>query len=200
MANKKPIKLNPTSKLVISLSSVIIVGIAAYNWTVTPQTSYLRAAHLYDVMIGDAGNMTNDIKSQMGPKNQQVRTLQDELELIQAKFFTPKQANELFLDLEPIAMQYNCTIDKLTFISSEPVSYNGAENGSGDIISKKLSISYTGEYKDIITFLKRLDSYTQRIVISDIHIESDEMVADGLFCQMIITIYMVEDKELESDE
>lgn len=200
MANIKPMKLNPTSKLVVSLSSVIIVGIAAYNWAVSPQTSYLRAAHLYDVMIGDAGNMTNVIKSQMGPKNEEVKILQEEIGRIQDKFFTPKQASEFFLDLEPIALQYNCTIDKLAFVSSEPVSYDGTESESEDIIAKKLSISYTGDYKDIITFLKRLESYTQRIVITDVHIESDEMVGDELFCQMIITIYMVEDKELKSDE
>lgn len=200
MANNKPIKLNPTSKMIITISSVIIVGMAAYNWTVSPQTSYLKAAHLYDVMIGDAGNMTNVIKSQMGPKNEEVKALQNEIELIQAKFFTPKHASELYLDLEPIALQCNCIIDKLTFISSDPISYNGTENESGDIIVKKLSISYTGSYKDIITFLKRLDSYTQTIVITDVHIESDEMAEESLYCQMIITIYMVEDKELKGDE
>ena len=200
MSANKVIKLTPTSKILVALSSVIVVAIAGYNWVVSPQTSYLRAAHLYEGMVGDAGNMTKVIKNQMGSKKKTVKNLHGEIAQIQSGFFTPKQASELFLDLEPIAHESECTVDSLTFMASESVAYEGKEVETADITIKRLAMGYTGIYKNIIKFLRRLDSYSQRIIISDLHIESSGFSTDELSCQMIITIYMIEDKELGADE
>lgn len=200
MPNSKVIKLTPTSKILVALFSVVAVAIAGYNWVVSPQTSYLRAAHLYDVMVGDAGNMTKVIKTQMTAKTETVKNLHAEIAKIQGGFFTPKQASELFLDLEPIAHECECTVDSLTFMASESVAYEGKETEAAEIIVKRLAISYSGIYKNIITFLKRLGSYSQRIIISDLNIEAGSLSGEELSCQMIITIYMIEDKELGADE
>jgi Tfp pilus assembly protein PilO len=200
MPNNKVIKLTPTSKIFVALSSVIIVAIAGYNWIVSPQTSYLRAAHMYDVMVGDAGNMTKVIKNQMGSKKNTVKNLHGEIARIQSGFFTPKQASELFLDLEPIAHECECAVDSLTFMASESVAYEGKEIETADITVKRLAMGYTGVYKNIMKFLRRLGSYSQRIIISELNIESTGFSNDELSCQMIITIYMIEDKELGTDE
>lgn len=200
MPNSKVIKLTPTSKILVSLSSVVVVAIAAYNWAVSPQTSYLRAANLYEHMIGDAGNMTKVIKRQMAAKKTTVDDLHGEIAKIQGSFFTPKQASEFFLDLEPIAQECECTVDKLTFMASESIAYKGKEVESADIIVKRLATSFTGAYKNIIVFLKRLQSYSQRITISDLHVEANDLGDDQLFCQMVITVYMIEDKELDNNE
>ncbi|HPD46750.1 MAG TPA: hypothetical protein P5279_09410 [Anaerohalosphaeraceae bacterium] len=200
MANNNMVKPTPASRTLICLSSIIIVGMAAYNWTVSPQTSYLRAAHLYEVMMGDAGRMTKTIKTQMNAKSKTVENLHREIAKIQGSFFTPKQANEFFLDLEPIAHQCSCTVDKLVFIASDPVAYKGDQDGSCSITVKRSAISFTGLYPDIINFLRRLSNYSQRILINDLNIESNDMVSGELNCQMTITVYIIEDKEFKSDE
>ncbi|MBE0537649.1 MAG: hypothetical protein IH624_18440 [Phycisphaerae bacterium] len=200
MANYKTIKLNPTSKTLLTLSSILVVGMAAYNWTVSPQTCYLRAANLYNVMIGDAGQMTKTIKTQMVSKDRAIKDLNAEIAQIQNGFFTVKQANEFFLDLEPIARQCSCTVDRLVFLASESIAYKGDHNDSCSITLKRSAISFTGLYPDIIRFLRRLNNYAQRILIKDFHIDSSDLVSGELSCQMSITIYLIEDKEFRADE
>ncbi len=199
MAANKLVKLTPASKVVVSLTSVMIAGLAAYNWTVGPQTSYLRAARLYDVMIGDAGQMTKTIKSQMGAKVRTVDNLNNEIAKIQDSFFTPKQANEFFLDLEPIAHQCGCTVDRLVFVASESLAYKGDQDDSCSITVKRSAISFAGLYPDIIRFLRRLGNYSQRIIINDLQIESNDMVNGELNCHMTITIYIITDREFSAD-
>lgn len=192
-------KLNPKSKLVALLSVVILVGFMGFNWIVSPQASYLRAARLYENMVGDAGQMTTVIRGQMETKSKEVSQLKDEVAQVQGRFFTAKQADELFLDLEPIARQSNCILDELTFLPPDAISYENDEGQACDIAVKRAAISYTSTYGDVINFLTKLDSYAQRISISDLNIELDGMIDERLKCQMTITIYLIEDTEKKDE-
>ena len=193
-------KLNPGSKLAILLSVIILVGFMAFNWIVSPQTTYLRAAKLYENMLGDAGKMTTVIRGQMATKKKEVSQLDDEIALAQGRFFTAKQAAELFLDLEPIARQSNCNLDELAFSSPETLSYESDEGEACAIVVKRSTISFTSTYGDVINFLTKLSSYMQRIEISDLTIELDNMINKQLHCRMTITIYVIEDTEHEENE
>lgn len=193
-------KLNPGSKLAALLSVIILVGFMAFNWIILPQTTYLRAARLYENMLGDAGKMTTVIRDQMATKKDEVSKLNDEIVRVQGRFFTLKQAAELFLDLEPIAHQSNCNLDQLTFMPSESVSYESDEGEACSIVVKRSVISFTSTYGSVIRFLTKLNSYSQRIVISDLTIKSDNMIDKELYCRMTITIYLIEDKEQKENE
>ena len=186
--------------MALVLSVAILVGFPAFNWIVSPQTTYLRAAKLYENMLGDAGKMTTVIKDQMVTKRNIVSNLQDEIALVQGRFFTAKHAAEFFLDLEPIAQQAKCNIDQLTFMPPESVSYKSDGGEACDIVVKRSMISFTSTYGDVIDFLTKLNSYTQRIAITDLTVESDDMIDEHLCCRMTITIYLIEDKEQKEDE
>ena len=198
--NTSMTKLNPGSKLAALLSVIILVGFMAFNWVILPQTTYLRAARLYENMLGDAGKMTTVIKDQMVTKRDEVSKLNDEIVRVEGRFFTVKQAAELFLDLEPIAHQSNCNLDQLTFMPSESVSYESDEGEVCSIVVKRSVISFTSTYGEVINFLTKLSSYSQRIVISGLTIESDNMIDRQLYCRMTITIYLIEDKEKKENE
>ncbi len=193
-------KLNPSSKLMVLASVIILVGFMAFNWIILPQTTYLRAARLYENMLGDAGNMTTVIKGQMKTKREEVATLQEEIAQVQGRFFTSKQAAELFLDLEPIARQFNCNLDNLIYMPSESVSNESDEGEACSIVVRRSVISFTSTYGNVIRFLTKLNSYSQRIIISGLTIESDNMIDEQLYCRMTITIYLIEDKEQKDDE
>ncbi len=181
--------------MALILSVVILVGFTSYNWIVSPQTTYLRAAKLYQNMLGDAGKMTTVIKGQLETKNDEVSKLQDEIARVEGRFFTTKHAAEFFLDLEPIARQSDCNLDQLTFIPPESVSYKSDGGEACAIIVKRSMISFTSTYSNVIGFLTKLNSYTQRITISDLTVESDDMIDGQLYCRMTITIYVIDDKE-----
>ncbi len=193
-------KLSPRSKGVVLLSAVILVGFTAYNWVVSPQTTYLRAARLYENMLGDAGKMTTVIKGQMAAKRDEVSKLNDEVAQVQGRFFTAKHASEFFLDLEPIAQQSNCNVDQVTSMPPESISYKSDGGEASDIVIKRSMISFTSTYNGAISFLTKLNSYTQRITITDLTIESDDMIDEHLNCRMTITVYMVDDKEQKENE
>ena len=181
----------------VLLSVIFLISFMAFNWIVSPQTTYLRAARLYENMLGDAGEMTTVIKGQMAAKKDEANKLNDEIARVQGLFFTDKQAAEFFLDLEPIAHQSNCSLDQLTSLSPESISYKSDGGETCDIVVKRSMISCTSTYGDLIDFLMKLDSYMQRIAISDLSIESDDMIDGQLHCQMTITVYLIKDKEQE---
>ncbi len=182
------------------LSVIILVSFMAFNWIISPQTTYLRAARRYENMLGDAGKMTTVIKSQMATKKDEVSKLNDEIVRVQGRFFTSKQAAELFLDLEPIARQSNCNLDQLTFMPPESISYKSEGGETSGIIVKRSVISFSSTYGDVINFLTKLNSYTQRIAITDLTIDSDSMINGQVYCQMAITIYIIEDKEQKEND
>ncbi len=184
----------------VLVSVIILVGFMAFNWIILPQTAYLRAARLYENMLGDAGKMTTVIKGQMETKRNEVSKLNDEVARVQGRFFTLKQAAELFLDLEPIAHQSNCNLDQLIFMPSESVSYESDEGEPCSIVVKRSVISFTSTYSSVIRFLTKLNSYSQRIVISGLTIKSEDMIDEQLHCRMTITIYLIEDKERKENE
>ncbi len=184
----------------VLLSVIILVAFMAFNWIILPQTTYLRAAQLYENMLGDAGKMTTVIKGQMASKRDEVSKLNDEIARVQGRFFSAKRAAELFQDLEPIACQSNCDLDQLTFMPPESVSYKNDEGETGSIVVKRAVISFTSTYGDVINFLTKLNSYTQRITITDLTIESDSMINGPLYCRMTITIHIIEDKEQKENE
>ncbi len=182
------------------LSVMILVGFSAFNWIISPQTAYLRAARLYENMLGDAGKMTTVIRSQMATKGEEVSKLNDEIVGVQGRFFTSKQAAELYLDLEPILHQSGCNLDQLTSMSPESVSYESDEGEACSIVVRRSVISFTSTYGNVIRFLTKLNSYSQRIIISGLTVQSDNMIDEQLHCRMTITIYLIEDKEQKDDE
>lgn len=199
MLTDKIVKCSSTSKIVVSVSFVAIVTLATYNWIVSPQTGYLHAARQYEMIVGSAGKKTTFIKEQILTKEVEIEKLQREIAEIQNSFFSSQKATEFFMDIEPLSLQCNCNVDSLTFMADETHQRTN-EDESSPVILRRAAVDITGRYEDLMRFLGRLGSYPQRIAISDLCIESGPRNSDKLTCRMTITIYIVEDKEIITDE
>lgn len=202
MPNDNIVNISPTSRVFLASTVILIVGFGMYNWTVSPQTSYLNAARLYESMVANASNKTTMIKGQMETKGDLIITLEQEIAETEGSFFTSASAREFFSDLEPISLQSNCSIDSLNFMSAEPVVVEGEEKGSSSVSFRRASISLVGRYENIIKFFMKLSSYSQRISVNELFIESTGYNAEELVCHITITIYLIEgkDKETVTDE
>ena len=200
MLTEKFIKSSPASKVLFSVSTIIIVTVAAYNWVVSPQTSHLHAAQRHEVMLNSAEKKTEIIKQRLTVKETELLDLRDNIAQIKDSFFTPKTAREFFIDLEPISFQCGCNIDSLTFLPTESVESNQEENNPSSVRLERAQLSLTGHYDNIIEYFKKLSSYSERIAINDLFIESIDARTKDLVCAMTITIYLIEDKENISDE
>jgi hypothetical protein len=210
MSNEKAIKVSPTSKVLIAGSIIGIVTLLTYTWIVAPQTSHLFAAQQYKNMVLNASQKSEVIKKQIETKTIEVASLRQKISDIQDHFFNDRTAREFILDLEPITRQNHCNINsisepklrKITIDSEKNVkeSPDGGNDRISGIFSKRIAIGLTGRYDNIIKLLKKFNSYSQRISVSNLRIRSEDLGNQERLCDMIITIYIIKNKETISDE
>ena len=196
MLKDKLIKSSQSSKIMVSVSIVGIVALAAYNWTVSPLTTYLHAAELYESVMSNAQKKAAMIETQIHEKQSEFEKMQKEISDIENGFFTTVRAVEFFHDLEPISLQTNCNIESFEFVSD---AGNSRENDYG-VVSKSAEISFTGYYDDIIKFLQKLSHCSEHISINKVFIESIQPKDKKLTCEITVTIYIVQNKEMITDE
>ena len=200
MLTEQIIKSSPTSKVAVSVCLVAIVGLATYNWIVSPQTSYLYAARQYEKMVDNAGKKTQIIKNQIKVKEIELEKLTSQITEMENRFFKAESAKEFFLSLEPLALSCGCSIDSLTFITDNAVSKDDDENKDTGISTKHSAVSVTGDYENLVTFLRKLNEYDQRVSVRDLCIESNSNSNEELACDMVVTIYVAEDKETVNND
>ncbi len=192
-------KINTNTKIFMSVSMVALVGIAMYNWAVSPQTSYLQAAQRYETMMSNAGEKTTVIKNGIQDKKKELERLHEEIVATKDSFFTLKTSREFFSDIVPILNQSDCMMDSLTFKPTSSVTSDEDTEMDSGITEKRATLVFTGQYESIIKFLRRLSGYSQHIMIDSLVIESLRSGGKQLACHMTITIYLIEEKEIVTD-
>ena len=210
MPNEQAIKTSQTSKVLIAGSVIGIITLFTYTWIVAPHTSHLFAAQQYKDMVLNAGHKSEIIKKQIETKSLEVASLRQKISEVQDNFFDDRTAREFILDLEPISLQNYCNIDSLSELrprkittdseKDEKESPDSGNDSISDITSRRIAIGLTGRYDNIIKLLKKFNSYSQRISVSNLSIRSEELVNQERLCDMIITIYIIKNKETISDE
>ncbi len=186
----------PATKVFVAVSFVAIVAFAAYNWAISPQIAYLNAAEQYKSIVGGAGAKSTIIQKNIERKLVEIEKLQQDVSRLENSFFTFEKAREFFSDIEPVAVQHNCTIKSSDFMPS-------VSKKSGDVSDVTLSqakIILSGNYKNIMKFLEKIRDYPQRIVVSNLLIERSNKINNDLNCQVSITVYVIEDKETVTHE
>ena len=191
MLNSNIVKSGPTTKVIVAVSFVSIVALAAYNWVISPQIAYLNAAEQYKSIVGGAGAKSTIIQKNVERKLAEVEKLQQDISRLENSFFTFEKAREFFSDIEPVAVQYNCTVESSDFMPS----VSKKNDGLSDVTLNRAKVMLSGNYKNIMKFLEKIRDYPQRIVISNLLIERSDKVNNDLNCQVNITIYVIEDKE-----
>jgi hypothetical protein len=210
MPIKKAIKASPILTVLIAGSIIGIITLLTYTWVVAPQTSHLYAAQQYKNMVLHAGQKSEVIKEQIEAKTLEVASLRQKITEVQDHFFSDRTVREFILDLEPISLQNYCNINSLSELTprkittnsekDEKESFDGGNDRISDIISRRIAIGFTGRYDNIIKLLKKFNSYSQRISVSNLSIKSEDLGNQERLCDMIITIYIIKNKETISDE
>ena len=196
MLNNNIIRSGPTTRVIIAVSFISIVALAAYNWVISPQITYLHAAEQYRSIITGGGVRSTIILKNIEKKLVELEKLQQDVSGLENSFFTFEEAREFFSDIEPVAVQHNCTIKSSDFMPS-------VSKKSGDVSDVTLSqakIILSGNYKNIMKFLEKIRDYPQRIVVSNLLIERSNKINNDLNCQVSITVYVIEDKETMTHE
>jgi len=201
MLKDKLIKSSQNSKIILSITIIAIVSIAAYNWAVSPLTAYLHAAKLHETVMSGAQERASEIERNISIKQTELEKLEEEMSDMQSIFFTATRAKEFFLDLEPISVETGCDVELFEFVSCNNGGGGGEGSNDHGVVAKSAEISFNGGYDNIIKFLQRLGNCPERFSINEIMIEpvGDNRLTQ-LMCKMTVTIYMIQDKEIVVDE
>lgn len=196
MLNSNLMKSGPATKVIVGVSFISIVALAAYNWVISPQIAYLQAAEQYKVIIGGAGAKSTLILKNIDRKLIELDELQQDVSMLENSFFTLEKAREFFSDIEPVAVQHDCTVESSDFM---PPVLRKNEDVS-DVTLSRAKIVLSGSYKNITKFLEKIRDYPQRVVISNLLIERTDNPNGDLNCKINITVYVIEDKEAVTHE
>jgi Tfp pilus assembly protein PilO len=200
MLKDKLIKSSRSSKIIVSIAIVAIVSMAAYNWIVSPMTAYLHASQLHETVMNSTRQRVVRIESQMSKKQEELEKAESEMLYMKSGLFTTTRAKEFFLDLEPISVETGCDVQSFEFVKNNSKRKTNADNNYS-VISKSAEIGFAGGYNNIIEFLKKLGSCPERFSINQINIEpADNNRSVGLMCQMTVTVYILQEKEISVDE
>jgi hypothetical protein len=199
MLSEQIMKSSPFSRAIVSASAVVIFAIAAYNWAVSSQTTYLHAAEKYQTMTNTVEKKNLLLKKAVSIKEKKLKSLEQELTQFKPDFFDPSGSIEFFSNLESIAERSGCNIKILTFEPARSMMLDEPDTDSIMITARNAMMRYTGKYVKVIQFLRYLDDHPKRVSVSNLRIESPSNSDTTLDCRMNITIYITENKEPETD-
>ena len=197
MLNEKMTQTSPKASVALLGAIFVIAGMAVYNWTVSPQTTYLHAARQYEKIANDAKQRTLILEKTIALKQQECSVSQIERDELKTKFFSPSEAGDFLADIELMIAEAGCDVDSRRLM---PVTVLEDEKGLStvNISRRELAVKFTGSYSGISGLIEELASGTKRVVISglDLEVTSD---FSALVCDVNITIYVLEDKEINRD-
>lgn len=188
------IKTSRLSRIMISVSTVFLVAFAAFNWAVSPQTAYLHASQQYSEINQTLQKKSLLLRKSVSIKKKKLETISQQIDELNADFFTPSQSYEFFSGLETLATQNGCYIE---LINSKPGNTGLAdefETGKVSFYPNSTSVRFVGGYGQIIELLKIITDGPKRLSLANLSITSSQGT-QRLVCNIDITVYIREDKD-----
>jgi hypothetical protein len=93
-------KSRQLTRVIVSFSVVAIVGIITYNWAVSPQASYVKAAQRYENISQDVDKQVRLLNNSIRIKRSKVEKIHETINSSAVIFFSPEQASDFFAELE----------------------------------------------------------------------------------------------------
>jgi len=199
MLSEQIMKSSPFSRIIVSVSTVIALTVVAYNWAVSPQTTYLYASHQYTEMNDTVQKKVLAMRKTVAIKKKKLREAREETNGLKAAFFTPSQSREFFSSIQTMAKNSGCNIELMTFKADRYKLTERSKINNVRFFQRCASVKFVGRYAQITRFLKNITDRPGHMSLSKLNISSSKG-ARKLICEMDIIIYICEKKELIPDE
>ncbi len=199
MLSEQIMRSSPFSRIIVSVSTVIALAVVAYNWAVSPQTTYLYASHQYTEMNDTVQKKALAMRNTVAIKKKKLRETREETNELKAAFFTPSQSREFFSGIQEMAENSGCNIELMTFKADRYKLTERSKINNVRFFQRRASVKFIGGYAQITEFLKNITDRPGHMSLSQLNISSSKGV-QGLICEMDIIIYISENKELIPDE
>lgn len=181
-------KINPLSRRTLLSVLVVIAGVAAYNWMVSPHTTSLLATMNYESTLTDITNEKERLVAAIATQQKNLESVKGQFDHLQDSLFTSEGAKKFFSDLQAVAREEGCTLYSLDFQAGDRKSKRA--NGLADKLAQTAALGVIGEYGQIVTLLERLQKRSQKVWI-ELEMEAVDEKTTQVKCLITITIYML---------
>lgn len=196
MVDKKQVILTYCSRNIMLTSLVLIGTIAFLNWFVSPHRNNLLAAQRYESVTTDLVKKKQTIDNTMTTKQNKFKELHSKLEQTHTKFFGLTEAREFFNNIQTMVRNANCTVNLLKFSPTDSAIKAGKSGENSCIITQQAKLSVIGSYRNITLLMNRLQNRSEQVQIGAVTVESTKNKSGQLKCDMNITIYVIQNKEI----
>ena len=189
-------KLNRSSRGSVFAALIVIMCVAMYSRIVAPHLTYLHAAQNYDSAMDKIVEKNKTVARELEDKKAQLGKLREQYSQCQSFLFIPDEAREFFGDFQDIFEEAGCVVNSLNLVVNKSKSAGrGTEDISG-MASNSANLSVSGGYGNIMKLLEKLQYRTQKVWVDSFKIEVIDFASARLKCDMTITIYTIQDREL----
>jgi hypothetical protein len=192
--------LGNSSRRALLAASVVIVGVALYNWIVAPHVTYLRAVQRYEPVVDRIAQEKASLKDLLISRKKRLADLELQFSQIRPFLYTYEQARQLLSDLEGMAVEYKCSITTVDLGSNRPTRIVGDEQESLLVEGVDTSVTITGSYDGIMAFIGRLQTQQRKIWVRTLTLELAGLETQKLRCRIDIGIYVIMEKEAVSHD
>ncbi len=174
------------------VGGLLFVGlIVARSWVVAPHLAALHAAQQYETAIDSYKDKSETVNSGLRAKRLWLDKLVAKRSLLSDMVFTPAKAEEFLSDLEAFCVEAGCSIGSIRFVGE-------SDQDVSAIVTRTTSLTISGEYSNIIKFIQKLKSRSQRVSIQSLGIATIPADPSRVICRFAMTIYVNLDKESAS--
>lgn len=189
-------KSTRSSRNVMLAALVLIGAITVYNWIVAPHANYLLAAQRHASVIGELAKKNRIINNNVAIKNKKLKELQEKFSQVHTALFDPIEAKEFFSDIQAVSEEANCVIQSLNFLQTDSALKAKRSKAGSYITVNRATLSVVGSYKNIIALMNKLQDRLRQVWIDSISIKSIRNNPDQLECDVIITVYAIQNEEM----
>jgi len=198
-------KLPKATRIALSAVVVILLALVCYSWVVVPHIKYLSATQRYEFVAGDLARKGQIIRSKTNLKKRELQELQQQLTQSKEKFFTLPEAQKFFRELEDISNQTGCAVLSTSFLSSSKYGLGSKSDKETSrkapaIVSNSVVITFTATYESVMAFLAKLLDGPQKVAVDLLEMTSEGYNPRMLKCEATFTIFIINDKEIFSNE
>jgi len=175
---------------------VPIAMVAMYNWFVSPQLQYLKAAQKYEDSVDKVEKTNKIIDTQIQAGSRKLDEISQQFEQKKQEFFDIETARTFLGSIQSKAEKNQCVVDTLKFMPANQIANNSS---SIDIKQHRAILTITGQYPDIVKLLDSLQNRKQKVWIDTITLHLKDQESGLLVCDVSLSIYTLQVKEIISD-
>jgi hypothetical protein len=199
MLHKEAITNFFSSRNTAMIAGAILVVIAAFNWTIAPQTSQVSASERLLFVRSELEKKYKIVQTNLVIRKKRLNLLQKAFEENNdsARLFRPVEAKEFLGDIQSMAEACGCTVEYLQFGASARAKKEDAAKTEGYVSLRQTSMTLLGTYNNLVTLINRFQERLRQVWVHALSVESLQGSSEQLRCQLVLTIGVVNSDEEE---